>query len=99
LAQHAYHSTRDLVTRCCTICHCNEHKRSKLGHRSKKTALNAKTEQFTTANISGNALKQGSRTHSSLRQISSQLLKTSGCTSVANSSYNEYTKSNLKKQI
>jgi len=32
-----------------------------------------KTEQFMTAKISGNALKQGSRTHSVLRQRSSQL--------------------------
>jgi len=37
------------------------------------TALNAKTEQFITAKISGNALKQGSRTDSVLRQSSSQL--------------------------
>ena len=34
-----------------------------------------KTEQFMTAKISGNALKQGSRTHSVLRQRSSQLQK------------------------
>jgi len=35
--QHAYYSTRTLLTRCCTICHCNERKyqRSKLGGRSK----------------------------------------------------------------
>jgi len=34
-----------------------------------------KTEQFMTAKISGYALKQGSRTHSVLRQRSSQLQK------------------------
>jgi len=34
-----------------------------------------KTEQFTTAKVSGNALKHGSRTHSVLRQRSSQLQK------------------------
>jgi len=34
-----------------------------------------KTEQFMTAKISGNALKQGSRTHLALRQRSSQLQK------------------------
>jgi len=39
------------------------------------TALNAKTEQFITAKISDNALKQGSRTHSIPRQSSSQLQK------------------------
>jgi len=39
------------------------------------TALNAMTEKFITAKISGNALKQGSRTHSVLRQRSSQLQK------------------------
>jgi len=33
------------------------------------------TEQFITAKIFGNALKQGSRTHSVLRQRSSQLQK------------------------
>jgi len=34
-----------------------------------------KTEQLITAKISGNALKQGSRTHSLLQQRSSQLQK------------------------
>jgi len=75
LTQHVYCSARALVTRCYTICHCNEYKRSKLGDQSKKIVLNAKTEQFTSAKISGNALKQGSKTYSSLRQISSQLRK------------------------
>jgi len=39
------------------------------------TALNAKTEKFITAKISGNTLKQGSRAHSVLRHGSSQLQK------------------------
>jgi len=39
------------------------------------TAVNAETEQFITAKISGNALKQGSRTDSVLRQRSLQLQK------------------------
>jgi len=39
------------------------------------TALNATTKQFIIGKISGNALKQGSRTHSVLRQRSSQLQK------------------------
>jgi len=34
-----------------------------------------KTEKFMTAKVSGNALKQGSRIHSVLRQRSSQLQK------------------------
>jgi len=39
------------------------------------TALNAETEEFITAKISGNAWNQRSRTHSVLRQGSSQLQK------------------------
>ena len=39
------------------------------------TELNAKTKQCITAKISGYALKQWSRTHSVLRQRSSQLQK------------------------
>jgi len=30
LTQHAYYSTRTLLTRCCTMCHCNVHKLSSL---------------------------------------------------------------------
>jgi len=48
------------------MCHCNKRI---LYQRSPET------EQFITAKISGNALKQGSRTHSVLRQGSSQLQK------------------------
>jgi len=45
------------------MCHCNEPRWS------------PKTEQFTTAKISGNVLKQGGRKHSVLRQRSSQMQK------------------------
>jgi len=48
------------------MCHCNKRK---LYQRSPET------EQFITAKISGKALKQESRTHSVLRQRSSQLQK------------------------
>jgi len=59
------------------MCHCNEHKLSALQVRrpEQNTALNAKTEKFVTAKISGKALKQESITHSVLRQCSSQLQK------------------------
>ena len=61
----------------CTMCHCNEHKLTALQvtRQEQNTALNAKTEQFITAKISGNALKHGSRTHSVLHQRGSQLQK------------------------
>jgi len=36
----------------------------------KNTALNSETEQFIIAKITGNMLKQGSRTHSVLHQCS-----------------------------
>jgi len=37
LIQHAYYATRTLLTRCCTMCHCNEHnyQRSNLGDQNK----------------------------------------------------------------
>jgi len=60
----AYYSTRTLFTRCRLQC---------------VTVMNInyqrspETEQFITAKISGNTLKQGSRTRSVLRQRSSQL--------------------------
>ena len=61
------------------MCHCNDHKliisTLQIGRQKQDTALNAKTEQFITAKISANALKQGSGTHSMLRQRSSQLQK------------------------
>jgi len=57
-------STRTPLTR--TKCHCNQ---PKLYQRSKmrpeqNTALNAKTKQFITVKMSGNVLKQVSRTES-----------------------------------
>ena len=74
--QHAYFSTRTLLTRCCTMCHCNEYQLSVLQvRRRNQNTFNAKTEQFITAKISGNALKQGSRTQSVLRPRISQLQK------------------------
>jgi len=39
---------------------------------SEENKLNATTQQFITANISGCVLKQGSKTHSSLRQSNLQ---------------------------
>jgi len=60
------------------MCHCNEHKLTALHVRRQEqnTALSAKTEQFVTAKISGNALKHASsRTHSVLLQRSWQLQK------------------------
>jgi len=59
------------------MCHFNTHKliSAQVRRSEQNTALNAKTEQFITAKISGNALKQWSKTHSVLRQSSSQLHK------------------------
>ena len=61
LTQNAYNSTHTLLTRCCTKRHCNEHKLSALQGRrpEQNTALNAKTEQFITAKLSGIALNRG----------------------------------------
>jgi len=56
------------------MCHLTEFKLSALQVRiSKEITLNVTKQQFITAKISGCALKQGSNTHSSLRQINSQL--------------------------
>ena len=56
------------------MCHCIEYKLSGLQVRlSGENKLNATTQQFITAEISGCALKQGSETHSSLRQSNLQL--------------------------
>jgi len=50
------------------MCHCTECKLLALQFRlSEENKLNATTQQFITAKISGCALKQGSETHSSLR--------------------------------
>jgi len=77
-AKRAYYSVHTLLTRCCTMCYCNEHKLTALQvmRPEQNTALSAKTEKFTTAKISGNALKQG-KTHSVFRQRSSPLQKDS----------------------
>jgi len=74
---YAYNSTRTVHTSCCTIYHCNERNLSALQVRKpeQNAALKAITEQFTTAKISGHASKHGSRTHSALRQRSSELQK------------------------
>jgi len=56
------------------MCHCTKYKLSALQVKiSEKNKLNAATQQFITATISGCVLKQGSKTHSSLRQSNSQL--------------------------
>ena len=75
LTLHAYYFTCTLLARCCRMCPCNEHKLSALYVRTPEhnTALNAKTEQFITAKISGNSLKQRNTTLSVIRKRSSQL--------------------------
>jgi len=56
------------------MCYCTEYKLSALQVRiSEENELNATTQQFITAKISGCALKQGSETHSSPRQSNLQL--------------------------
>jgi len=51
------------------MCHCTEYKLSALQVRlSEKNKVNATTQRFITAKISGCAKKQGSETHSSLHQ-------------------------------
>jgi len=56
------------------MCHCTEYKllALQLGISEEKT-LNATTQQFILAKISGYALKQGSKTNTSLRQSNLQL--------------------------
>ena len=54
--------------------HWTEYKLSALQVRiSEENTLNAATQQFITAKMSGCALKQGNKTHSSLRQSNLQL--------------------------
>jgi len=62
------YSTRTLLTRLSAF---------PVTRPEQNTALNGnvRTEQFITANISGNALKQGSRIHSLLHQCILQLQK------------------------
>jgi len=56
------------------MCHCIEYKLSALQARiSEENTINVTTQQFITAKISGCALKQGSKTDSSLRQSNLQL--------------------------
>jgi len=56
------------------MCHCTEYKLLALQVRlSEENTPNATIQQFITAKISGCALKQGSRTHSSIRQCNLQL--------------------------
>ena len=58
----------------CFMCHCTEYKLSALPARIlEENTINAMTQQFMTAEISGCSLKHGSKTHSSLRQSNSQL--------------------------
>ena len=56
------------------MCHCTEYKLSALQVRILEgNKLNATTQQFITAKMSGSVLKQGSKTHSSLRQSNLKL--------------------------
>jgi len=56
------------------MCHCTEYKTLALQVRlSEENTLNTTTKQFINAKISGCALKQGSKTHSSLRHTNLQL--------------------------
>jgi len=66
LTQGAYYPTRTLLNYCSTMFHRNEHTLSALQIRrpGNNTALSAKTEQFITAKISDNELKQRSRKYS-----------------------------------
>ena len=56
------------------MCHCTEYKLSALQVSiSEENSLKTTTQQFITAKISGCTWKQGSKTHSSLRQSNLQL--------------------------
>jgi len=56
------------------MCQCTEYKLAAFHVRvSEKNKLNATAQQFITAKTSGSPLKQGSKTHSSLRQSNLQL--------------------------
>jgi len=56
------------------MCHCTEYKILALQiGLSEENKLNATTQQFITAKISSWALKQGSKTHSLMRQSNLQL--------------------------
>jgi len=56
------------------MCHCTEYKLSALQFRIwEEKKLNVTTQQFITAKISSCALKQGRKTHSSMRQSNLRL--------------------------
>ena len=57
-----------------STCHCSEYKLLAFQVRiSEESQLKPTTQQFITAKIPGCALKQGSKTHSSIRQSNFQL--------------------------
>ena len=62
-----------VVVKCVTV--MNMQSALQVKRPEQNTALNAKTEQFITAKLSRNTLKQGTRIHSVLRQRSLQLQK------------------------
>jgi len=62
-----------VVVQCVTVMNINLSAIQVRRPEENTPALNAETEQFITAKISGHSLKQGSRTHLVLRQRSSQL--------------------------
>jgi len=65
LTQDAYYPTRTLLNYCSIMFHRNEHTSAlQIRRLEKNTALSAKTEQFITAKISDNALKQRIRKYS-----------------------------------
>jgi len=53
LTQHVYYSTHTLLTRCCTMFHCNQHKLTALQvvRLEQNIALNTKTEVHNCKNI------------------------------------------------
>ena len=71
LIQYAYSSTRAPLISCVIALNINN-QHSNLGYR-RKIHFNSTTQQFITAKISDYALKQGSKTHSSIRQSNLQL--------------------------
>ena len=73
LTQYAYYFTRTLLVRCFTVlCHCIEYQRFNLGDGSKIYST-LRQEQFITGKVSGCPLKQWNKTHSTIRQRSSQV--------------------------
>jgi len=64
-----------VVLQCVTVMNLTRITALQVRRPEQNTSFNAKIEQFITAKLSGNALKQGSRTHALLSQRSSQLQK------------------------